>query len=189
MVDLYIDFDGVIKDTIKHMYGEMDKLGIKYKGKYTNSLEVVRFIQNIDWEKMLEETIFINDSKNAIFRIIDTGVYNPYILTHVNSYDEKIIKSIYLNKHIPGVPVITVYKRIAKADFVAPEGAILIDDYKGNLKPWKDKFGIPIHFDEERKENDDYPVISVLDEVIDLTYDYAKKVKRRGIKNGSRKYY
>lgn len=83
---------------------------------------------------------------------------------------------------MPEVEVITVPKQIDKAKFVDAMGAILVDDYKTNLKIWKHHGGIPIHFDEERCESD-YPVISCLFEIIDLTYDYAKKIKEKETKN------
>ena len=37
MVKLYIDFDGVIKNTIAYMYQEMDKLGIEWRGVHRSS--------------------------------------------------------------------------------------------------------------------------------------------------------
>ena len=49
MINLYIDFDGVIKDTISVSYKMMDDLGINLK----NRNEVIRFYQNIDWNDLL----------------------------------------------------------------------------------------------------------------------------------------
>lgn len=180
MVKLYIDFDGVIKNTIAYMYREMDELGINYRGSHTNSKEVINYIKNLDWEFLLNNTSFINDSISAIKEIIDTGVYEVKILTHINSINEGKQKKIYLKKVLPEVKVITVPKQIDKAKFVKAEGAILVDDYKNNLKMWKNHRGIPIHFNEEREESD-YPVVSCLHEIIDLTYDYAKKVKEKNL--------
>lgn len=182
MVKLYIDFDGVIKNTIAYMYQEMDELGIEWRGIHTNSKEVVEYIKNLDWEYLLHNTSFINNSIKAIKEIINTNLYDVKILTHINSKNEAIQKEIYLKKVLPEVEVITVPKQIDKAKFVDATGAILVDDYKTNLKIWKYHGGIPIHFDEERCESD-YPVISCLFEIIDLTYDYAKKIKRKEVKN------
>lgn len=182
MVKLYIDFDGVIKNTIAYMYQEMDKLGIEWRGEHTNSKEVVEYIKNLDWEYLLHNTSFINNSIKAIKEIINTDLYDVKILTHINSKNEAIQKEIYLKKVLPEVEVITVPKQIDKAKFVDAMGAILVDDYKANLKIWKHHGGIPIHFDEERCESD-YPVISCLFEIIDLTYDYAKKIKEKETKN------
>lgn len=110
MVKLYIDFDGVIKNTIAYMYREMDELGINYRGSHTNSKEVINYIKNLDWEFLLNNTSFINDSISAIKEIIDTGVYEVKILTHINSINEGKQKKIYLKKVLPEVKVITVPK-------------------------------------------------------------------------------
>lgn len=182
MVKLYIDFDGVIKNTIAYMYQEMDKLGIEWRGVHTNSKEVEEYIKNLDWEYLLHNTSFINNSIKAIKEIKNTNLYDIKILTHINSKNEAIQKEIYLKKVLPEVEVITVPKQIDKAKFVDATGAILVDDYKKNLKIWKHHGGIPIHFDEERSESD-YPVISCLFEITDLTYDYAKKIKGKEHKN------
>lgn len=175
MVKLYIDFDGVIKNTIDYMYREMAQLRFSSSKNGKNTFEMDYYLTTLDWAKMLEKTDFINDAIDNINKIVKTGLYDVKILTHVNSYNEAMQKQLYWQEVMPDVPLIVVPKEYDKACFVSASGAILIDDYKENLKVWKEHNGIPIHFDEERGESD-YLVISCLDEVIDLTADYAKKL-------------
>ena len=62
MKQLYIDFDGVILDTMSKSYEELKKENID-----RNDEEKVReFFRNTDWKKLIEETEEINDSINEI---------------------------------------------------------------------------------------------------------------------------
>jgi len=47
------------------------------------------------------------------------------------------------------------------------EGAILIDDYAGNLREWKKEGGIPITFS-PTNEDKGFTTISKLDQIIEL---------------------
>ena len=58
MKKLYIDFDGVILDSIKTTYEIMDKEGID---KY-NPVEARAFYEVLDWDRTLEQTPEINNS-------------------------------------------------------------------------------------------------------------------------------
>ena len=51
MKNLYIDFDGVIMDTINMTYKMMDDENIDK----SNRGEVKKFYENIDWKKLLSE--------------------------------------------------------------------------------------------------------------------------------------
>ena len=163
MKQLYIDFDGVILDTISKTYTEIEKQGIDKK----NQDKVIEYFKNVDWEKLIEETDQINDSINEIKKICASKKFNVYILTHINSTNEMIAKIKYLHKVLPQVTVVSVPKQIPKTEVVNPSAAILIDDYSGNIKEWQKKLGIGIKFVKE-KENGDYPEITFLSEVIDM---------------------
>ena len=142
MKQLYIDFDGVILDTMTKSYEELKKENID-----RNDDEKVReFFRNTDWKKLIEETEEINDSINEIKKICDSKKFNVYILTHVNSTNEMIEKIKYLHKKLPLVTVVSVPKEIPKTEVVNPSAAILIDDYSGNIKEWQKKLGIGIKF-------------------------------------------
>ena len=88
MKQLYIDFDGVILDTITKSYAEMKKLGISKR----DNEKVTEFYRNANWKKLIEETDEINDSISEIKKICDSKKFNVYILTHVNSTNEMVEK-------------------------------------------------------------------------------------------------
>ncbi len=163
MKQLYIDFDGVIKDTMTKAYEELNKRGIDRK----DQKKVMEFFRNIDWKKLIEETDEINDSIGEIKKICECKKFNVYILTHINSTNEMIEKIKYLHKQLPQVTVVSVPKEIPKTEVVNPSAAILIDDYSGNIKEWQKKLGIGIKFVREL-ENSDYPEITRLSQVIDM---------------------
>ena len=163
MKQLYIDFDGVILDTMTKSYKVLEEKNIDIKDKE----KVIEFFKDLDWEKLIEETDVINDSINEIKKICASKKFNVYILTHINSTNEMIAKINYLHKNLPLVTVVSVPKQIPKTEVVNPSAAILIDDYSGNIKEWQEKLGIGIKFVKE-KENGDYPEITHLSEVIDM---------------------
>ncbi len=163
MKQLYIDFDGVILDTMTRSYEELKKENIDIK----NQEKVMEFFRNLDWKKLIEETDEINDSINEIKKICDSKKFNVYILTHINSTNEMIEKIKYLHKNLPQVTVVSVPKEIPKTEVVNPSAAILIDDYSGNIKEWQKKLGIGIKFVKEL-EGSDYPEITHLSEVINM---------------------
>ena len=163
MKQLYIDFDGVILDTITKTYKVLKEQNID-----TNDQEkVTEFYRNLDWKKLIEETEQINDSINEIKKICASKKFNVYILTHVNSTNEMIEKIKYLHRKLPLVTVVSVPKEIAKTEVVNPSAAILIDDYSGNIKEWQKKLGIGIKF-VRKHEGSEYPEITHLSEVIDM---------------------
>ena len=163
MKQLYIDFDGVILDTMTKSYKVLEEKNIDIKNKE----KVIEFFRDLDWEKLIEQTDVINDSINEIKKICASKKFNVYILTHINSTNEMIAKINYLHKNLPLVTIVSVPKQIPKTEVVNPSAAILIDDYSGNIKEWQKKLGIGIKFVKE-KENGDYPEITHLSEVIDM---------------------
>ena len=163
MKQLYIDFDGVILDTMTKSYDELKKENIDIKDQE----KVMEFFRNTDWKKLIDETEQINDSINEIKKICASKKFNVYILTHVNSTNEMIAKIKYLHKNLPQVTVVSVPKEIPKTEVVNPSAAILIDDYSGNIKEWQKKLGIGIKF-VKKLEGSDYPEITHLSEVIDM---------------------
>lgn len=163
MKQLYIDFDGVILDTMTKSYEELKREKIDFKDQE----RVQEYFRNIDWKKLIEETDEINDSINEIKKICASKKFNVYILTHINSTNEMIEKIKYLHKNLPQVTVVSVPKEIPKTEVVNPSAAILIDDYSGNIKEWQKKLGIGIKFVKEL-EGSDYPEITHLSEVIDM---------------------
>lgn len=163
MKQLYIDFDGVILDTMTKSYEELNKRGIDLKDKE----KVMAFFRELDWKKLIEKTEPINDSINEIKKICKSKKFNVYILTHINSTNEMVEKIKYLHKNLPQVTIVSVPKEIPKTEVVNASAAILIDDYSGNIKEWQKKLGIGIKFVKEL-EGSDYPEITHLSQVIDM---------------------
>ena len=147
MKKLYIDFDGVILDTIKVTYEMIEKLGLG------TPEEVSEFYYNLDWNHLIKQTPEINDSINCIRKIMNSNLFDVKVLTHIISYNEGL--------------VILVPKQINKADMVNPKDAILVDDFLGNLDLWHDKGGISVKFSDGNKKSK-YRTVTKLDQIIDL---------------------
>lgn len=163
MKNLYIDFDGVISDTIEITYEMMDEQKINRK----NFDNVMLFYQNLDWEELLNRTPLINNSMQAIEKIVAENIFDVSILTHVVSQKESIAKIKFIRKILKDITIIVVPKEVAKTDMVCAKESILIDDFTGNLDDWEEHGGIGIKFSKTKK-NSKYPVISNLEEVLNL---------------------
>ncbi len=161
MKKLYIDFDGVILDTIKVTYEMIEKLGLG------TPEEVKEFYYNLDWNHLIKQTPEINDSINCIRKIMNSNLFDVKVLTHIISYNEGLGKIEYLKSKIPELEVILVPKQINKADMVNPKDAILVDDFLGNLDLWHDKGGISVKFSDGNKKSK-YRTVTKLDQIIDL---------------------
>ena len=162
MINLYIDFDGVIMNTIEVGYNM-----IKANGSEVNSDTCEEFFTNLNWKDFLNKKCSqINDSINCIQKLIDSNLFNLSILSHVNSLDEAIEKIKYIRKYFKDITFIPVPKKISKTKMVHTKGAILIDDYAGNLREWESAEGIGIRFSEKLNGKGFY-VVNKLDQVID----------------------
>lgn len=159
--ELYIDFDGVILDTIKIMYKEIESFNRELSQK-----EIDDFFKNYNWNGIINDKLIINDSINCIQKIIDSHKFNVSILTHVYSIEEAMEKIKYIRKYFKDITIIPCPKKISKTKMVHTNEAILVDDYSGNLKEWSEEGGIPIKFSE--KNNKKYTTINKLDMLIDL---------------------
>ena len=140
MKDLYIDFDGVIKDTIKVSYKMMEdeKIDLRDRPK------VIEFYKQLDWEYLLKISAEI---KNAL--ISEEGTFSPKILTTVNSLNEIKAKLSDIKKNCKNITVISAPSGIEKSVLVNPKNSILVDDYRGNLISWQNSGGIPVKFANE----------------------------------------
>ena len=161
---LYIDFDGVVMDTIPLLYNELVKNNVEL-GDETN---IRRVFHDFDFSKVIKDKNILNDSINCIKRIIDSGRFEVSFLSHVNSLAEGVVKVKYLRRHFKNnITIIIVPKEIEKPKMVHSEGAILVDDFAGNLKEWEAKGGIAIRFSKEL-ESHGYKVINRLDMILDM---------------------
>ena len=69
MRELYIDFDGVILDTINEGYSRMKKLNLDPK----SSDDCIKYFGNLNWNEFIKNTNEINDSISCIQKIIDSN--------------------------------------------------------------------------------------------------------------------
>ncbi|MEG1305998.1 MAG: hypothetical protein RSD00_02125 [Bacilli bacterium] len=159
MLELYIDFDGVILDTIGLLYGAAEDAGTSNNDR--------EFFSRFDFNKILKDEYIIEDSIGCIDRLIKSGKFNISILTHINSLDEGIKKTLYLRRFFSDITIILVPKEISKTKMVHTMGSILVDDYAGNLREWESEGGISIRFNTEN-EDKGFKTISRLDELLEL---------------------
>jgi len=164
MKNLYVDFDGVIVDTIRVTYDMLDRLGVDR----SNFEKMSEFYYNLNWKQLLSLTPIINDSFNCLNKISETNRFNIAVLTHVNSLDEAIAKINYIRKYVKNITIIPVPREISKTKMIDAKNAILIDDYSGNLKEWEEAGGIGIQFSSDLTKDKGFKVIDRLDKIIDI---------------------
>ena len=165
MRNLYIDFDGVILDTISVSTDLMNKAGIPLE----NRAQVMNFFANLDWQSLLENTSEINDSINCIYKLIASNKFEVTILTHINSLNEAIEKIHYIRRFFPDITIIHVPKLISKTKMVHTKNAILVDDFVGNLQEWESEGGIPVRFS-RKLDGKGYKVIDHLDQLLEFEF-------------------
>lgn len=163
MKNLYIDFDGVICNTIEVTYRMLEKMGIDL----SDDEKVKKFYKNLDWESTLDECDIINDAFDNIKKIMNSGKFNTSILTHVNSMDEIVAKVKYIRKYLRDVTIIPVPKDVSKTEMINARFSILVDDFNGNLDQWKASGGIGVRFDLDM-DSKGYLVIDRLDTLLEL---------------------
>ncbi len=160
MISLYIDFDGVLVDTIKETYKMMGENDINLN----DTDKVIKFYKELDWDKLLLNTKEINNSFKNIKKLQNSFIYNPCILTTVNSLNEINAKVSFIRSKNKDINIICVPKGIDKCKMVNSKNAILVDDYGGNLEPWIESGGFGIKFSNE--ESHKYITIYSLNELL-----------------------
>ncbi len=158
--NLYIDFDGVILDTITPLYNDIEKNNIKKEN-------LNEFFEKYPWENIINDKYIINSSIEKINKIIESNRFNLAVLTHVNSINEAVLKIKYLRKYFDDITIIPCPKEISKTKMIHTKDAILVDDYTGNLREWENKGGIPVRFSVKRNGKG-FNVISSLDELLQM---------------------
>lgn len=164
MKNLYIDFDGVILDTLAPVYKLAKELNIDIK---TQTKEVGKLFSKIDWEELIEDADELNDSVAAIKKLAESGKFNISILTHINSLKEAKTKINFLDGITSDLTIIPVPKDVSKTKMTQTVGAILVDDFSGNLKEWEAAGGIGVKFSKEKENDCKFLNITSLEELID----------------------
>lgn len=160
---LYIDFDGVVMDTIPSLYSALEKSGVDT----SNQREIGIFFSTFDFRTIINDDFILNDSINCINKLIESNRFEIAFLTHVSSLDEGCVKVNYLRSKFKHITIIMVPKEISKTKVVHSEDAILVDDYSGNLIEWEDNGGIAIRFSKEL-ESHGFKVLNKLDELLNM---------------------
>lgn len=146
MKNLYIDFDGVIMNTITITYEELKRIGLDFN-KVEDQNRIREYYSEIDWNHLLnKKATIINDAFDCIKKIISSNRYYVTILSHVNSLSEAEEKVKFIRKHLSDITIIPVPRTLSKTEMVNAKGAILVDDYAENLNEWKKAGGIGIKF-------------------------------------------
>lgn len=144
--NLYIDFDGVIFDTITFAFLEMEKLKIDIK----DNEMITDYFKKVNWYYLIEMGGIINDSLKKIETLNNSLEFDLVcVLTHRCSYQEGVIKEANLMEAIPNLKVITVPKKIAKHHAVLARNNILIDDDLKKILGWIEDGGIGILFNQK----------------------------------------
>jgi len=172
-IRVYIDFDGVILDTMSianELLIENHGINIINNDYISDDeeKEIANFFINLNWKKLLNEADEINKSKSFIKLIKESNIYEPIIYSAVNSENEKNEKSTFLDRKLKNVE----YKFIAVRNpkICDDRNSIIVDDSDFNLINW---YGYPIHFDS--KINSIFPTIDDLGEIYYLFYENKYK--------------
>ena len=94
--------------------------------------------------------------------------FNISILTHVNSLKEAKAKIKFLDGITTDLTIIPVPSGVSKTKMTQTKGAILVDDYSGNLIDWEASGGIGIKFTKEKESNCKFKNITSLEEILDI---------------------
>lgn len=164
MKNLYIDFDGVILDTITPVYNLAKKLNLDVK---TQTKEIGLLYSKIDWETLIEESEELSDSLKSIKELRDSKKFNISILTHINSLKEAKAKIEFINNLFEDLTIIPVPKSVSKTKMTQTKDAILVDDYSGNLREWEKEGGIGVKFSKDEKD-EHFKTINKLNELMEL---------------------
>lgn len=159
MKKLYIDFDGVVLDTITRLYEEADRQ------EYDRTDP--EFYKNFNYKCLLKEKYILNDSINCIYKLIESGKFDVNILTHCYTMKEASEKVKFIRKYFSDITVIICPKDISKTKMVHTKDAILVDDYAGNLREWEKDGGIPVRFS-TKLNGKGYLVLDRLDKLIEM---------------------
>lgn len=142
---VYIDFDGVLYDTVSIILNEMKKNNLSFEK------DCSKFFEKLDWKKILYSAKEINLSISKIEKL--KNKYNIKILTHVSSLNEMVEKSNFIRNKFTDIDIIFVPKKLDKNFIVNAKNNILIDDSKKNIENWNANGGVGILFGKDGISN------------------------------------
>ena len=136
---IYLDFDGVLFDTVSIILSEAEKNNVNLKG------DCKSFFESLDWKYILNSALEINDSVCVVSEL--KKIKNIKILTHVSSINEMEEKTLFINEKFKDIEIIFVPKKYHKSEIVNARDNILVDDSKKNIDDWNTSGGKGILFD------------------------------------------
>ena len=146
MRSLYIDFDGVLFDTITYAFLEMKKLGVDL----SNDDAITDYFTKANWQELINSGGVLNDSIKKLEILIESSEFERVeVATHRCSYIEGVIKTNDLKSRIPNLKVTTIPRKIDKHFALKSENNILIDDAKSKVISWINDGGIGILFSQK----------------------------------------
>ena len=176
MITLYLDFDGVILDTITITNNYLKDNNI------TREEDIHKFFETLDWRKLLSESPVINNAIENIWKLYKSGLFKLGIITHYNSMQEIMLKDKFIKDNLPSdIDVYYVHYSNKKNTVVPAKDSILVDDYIKNIESWEEDLGIGIKFSDTDKECK-YLKINSLDEIINLYYEIQRRIEKNKIK-------
>ena len=163
-INLYLDCDGVILDTIPAIDKALQKVGYTYKGQSKNEPFMKDFLKNkFNWEEEIELIPILDDSVNKIKKLDKKNIFNIKILTHVISDKEAKAKEKLFAELLPNIEVITVPKDTKKTEMVEVKNSILVDDYLPNVVDFNSEGGIGIKFAGKETSDDVIRITDLLE--------------------------
>lgn len=176
MIKLYLDFDGVILDTITISNNYISVNNI------TDEHEIHNYFENLDWRDLINKSCIINDSIDNIWKLYNSNLFDISIITHYNSLQEVMLKDKFIKDNLPDdIKVYYVHHSNKKNSKVNAYNAVLVDDFRRNLKYWEEDGGIGIKFTSNNRECN-YLKINSLDEIIDLHDEIKSRIDNNKIK-------
>ncbi len=136
---IYVDFDGVIKDTHEPLFDDY-KVNVGKDEFISDTEHVIKK----DWIYVLERSPIINDA----IRIINEVEDDIAVCTRFHSLENESVAKIHDLREL-GLTreIILVPYQVKKTDVVPASGNILVDDAVYNCDDWYKDKGIPIFFD------------------------------------------
>lgn len=146
-LDVYFDFDGVIKDTMRHcsyLLLRLHGIDMNYHSKANEDDErvVTNFFKSMDWDYLLNASSEINEAISFIKLFQESVIFNPSIYSAVNSESEMHKKCIFIERNIGNIR--KKFNVVHTPKLAINSSDVLVDDTEYNLENWA---GVPIHFD------------------------------------------
>lgn len=159
----YIDFDGVILDSIERMLERKENAGFHNHEDEREFYDYFAYtnIHEEEWDYIIRGASPINNSVEII-RELESLKKNIAILTKIHTLNEMKVKIEDLREHRKiYCPVFFVSPGVEKHNVVIPNGQIFVDDLKNNISLWNENGGKGLLFDKTFSDNTDEKVKSL----------------------------